>query len=121
MLASSTSMRPVSKLLGARIKELRLEQHMSAIEVAAHLDVDSSHYYAIERGTANPSLAGIIALAKAFKVDELDLFVWPGTGARADLHEVVRRVPNASLAELKQQLEKHVPAKAPAKTKPPRR
>lgn len=112
-------MRPVSKLLGARIKELRLEQHMSAIEAAAHIDVDSSHYYAIERGTANPSLASIIGLAKAFKVDESDLFVWPGTGARADLHEMVRRVPSASLAELKQQLEKHVPQKCPPRPSRP--
>jgi transcriptional regulator with XRE-family HTH domain len=114
-------MGPVAKLLGARIKELRLEQHKRAIEVAVGINVDPSHYYAIERGTAQPSLDAIIGLARMLKVDEADLFIWPGTGARADLHDIVRRVPNASLAELKQQLEKHVPAKAPAKTKPPRR
>ncbi len=114
-------MRPVPKLLGARIKELREERSERAVDIAVMVGVDPSHYYAIERGTARPSLDVVIALAHAFKVDEADLFIWPGTGARADLHEIVRRVPNASLAELKLQLEQHVPAKAPAKTKPPRR
>ena len=114
-------MRPVPKLFGARVKELRQELHLRAVDVAVMIGVDPSHYYAIERGTARPSIDVIVALAQMFKVDEADLFIWPGTGARADLHEIVRRVPNASLAELKLQLEKHVPAKAPAKTKPPRR
>jgi transcriptional regulator with XRE-family HTH domain len=118
-------MRSIHKLFGARVRTLRREQQLRAIDVAALIGCDPSYYYSIERGDSAPSFALLMAIAKSLKVDESELFTWPGTGLRHDLRELLRQAPNATLPELKAQLESLVPAKPPtkatAKGKPPRR
>jgi transcriptional regulator with XRE-family HTH domain len=118
-------MRSIHKHFGARVRALREEQQLRAIDVAALIGCDPSYYYSLERGDNAPSFALLMAIAKTLKVDEADLFTWPGAGPRHDLRELLRQAPNALLHDLKAQLESLVPTrpptKAPAKGKPPRR
>jgi transcriptional regulator with XRE-family HTH domain len=110
-------MRPIHKMFGARVRELRDEQQLSAAEVAALIGCDVSHYYSIERGDHMPSFDLLLAIAKTFKVDEADLFTWPGSGLRHDLRESIRLAPNASLVEIKGRLEELSSPKAPVTKK----
>jgi transcriptional regulator with XRE-family HTH domain len=113
------------KHFGARVRTLRKEQQLRAIDVAALIGCDPSYYYSIERGDNAPSFALLMAIAKTLKVDEADLFTWPGLGPRHDLRELLRQAPNALLPELKADLDARIPTrpptKAPARGKRPRR
>ena len=114
---------PLNKLFGQRVRELRLEQGLRATDMAALLDVDTSHYYGIEAGRNSPSFDLMLALSKALRVDESDLFTWPGAGPRHDLREQIRIGPPPALAELRTKLEEiaplpdrgHAPRKKPKK------
>jgi transcriptional regulator with XRE-family HTH domain len=97
-------MRSIPKLFGARVKALREEQNLEPPAMAALLGFDLSHYYAIERGAHTPSWELLVAIAKALKVDEADLFTWPGSGIRHDLRELVRLAPAAALPALREAL-----------------
>lgn len=101
VLASDARMRSIHKMFGNRVRQLREEHKLGAIEVAALLDCDVSHYYSIERGAHPPSFALLVAIARVFKVDEADLFTWPGSGMRHDLREQIRLVPSPSLSDVK--------------------
>jgi transcriptional regulator with XRE-family HTH domain len=94
-------MQSIHKLFGARVRRLREEQQLGAADVAALIGCDVSHYYSIERGAHPPSFALVLAIAKTFKVDEADLFTWPGAGIRHDLREQVRLATPAALAAIK--------------------
>jgi transcriptional regulator with XRE-family HTH domain len=59
-----------------------------------------AHLYAVERGTSWPSVELLLALAKIYKVDEADFFVWPGKGPRHDAREQVRLGSPQTLAAL---------------------
>lgn len=98
-----------TKLLGQRIHELRLEQGLRATDVAVLLDIDVSHYYGIEAGRNSPSLEVLQALSKALRVDESDLFTFPGTGPRHDLREQIRIGSPLALSELREKLEAIAP------------
>jgi transcriptional regulator with XRE-family HTH domain len=105
VLASDAHMLSIHKLFGGRIRQLREEQKLSAVDVAALIGCDVSHYYSIERGTHPPSFALLVAIAKVLKVDEADLFIWPGNGLRHDLREQIRLVPPPSLSDVKEALD----------------
>jgi transcriptional regulator with XRE-family HTH domain len=108
VLAFDASMQSIHKLFGTRIRQLREEQKLSAVDVAALIGCDVSHYYSIERGTHPPSFALLVAIAKVLKVDEADLFIWPGNGLRHDLREQIRLVSPPSLGEVKEALDEAV-------------
>ncbi len=117
-------MRPFLKLLGARVKELRLERAIRVFELASTLGYNRSALYQLERGTYTPGIPLLVGLAQAFKVDELDFLVFPGSGARADLIESTRGAPSSALAGAKALLHKarparveHADAKKPARAK----
>jgi transcriptional regulator with XRE-family HTH domain len=118
-------MRSIPRLFGARVRALREEQQLRAIDVAALIGCDPSYYYSIERGDSTPSFELLMAIAKSLKVDEADLFTWPGVGPRHDLRELLRLVPNPLVPELRARLEDRTPptgaTRPPAKNKPPRR
>jgi transcriptional regulator with XRE-family HTH domain len=100
---------PLNKLFGQRVRELRVEQGLRATDMAALLGVDSSHYYGIEAGRNSPSFDLMLALSKALRVDESDLFTWPGAGPRHDLREQIRIGSPTALAELRTKLEEIAP------------
>lgn len=101
VLASPFAMRSIHQLFGSRLRQIRREQQLGAVDVAALVGCDVSHYYSIERGAHPPSFALLVAIARALEVDEADLFVWPGSGLRHDLREQIRLTPSSSLSELK--------------------
>lgn len=105
MLASAAAMQSIQKLFGRRVRQLRREAQLGAADVAVLVGCDVSHYYSIERGANPPSFALLVAIAKAFKVDEADLFTWPGSGVRHDLREWLRTAPMARLGPLREALE----------------
>jgi len=116
MLASVPHMQSIHKLFGSRVRQLREQEQLGAADVAALVGCDVSHYYAIERGTHPPSFALIVAIAKTFKVDEADLFTWPGSGIRHDLREQIRLAPPQALGPLKTTLGHPI---APSSSTPP--
>jgi transcriptional regulator with XRE-family HTH domain len=77
-------------LLGSRLVQLREEQALEVADVAVMAPCTRAHLYAVERGTSWPSVELLLALAKIYKVDEADFFVWPGKGPRHDAREQVR-------------------------------
>jgi transcriptional regulator with XRE-family HTH domain len=113
MLAFDPRMHSIHKLFGNRVRQLREEQQLGAADVAALIGCDVSHYYSIERGAHPPSFALIVAIAKTFKVDEADLFTWPGAGLRHDLREQVRLATPPVLSALKVSLAEGTPEAAP--------
>lgn len=61
------------KKLGARIRELRTERGLSQEALAFEADLAVNSIATIERGEANPSVAVLLALARALKVKVRDL------------------------------------------------
>jgi transcriptional regulator with XRE-family HTH domain len=85
----------LDKRLSTRLRALRKEQGLTVKRVAALLDVSEQHVHGIEGGYGSqPSLNAIEDLARIYKVDEADLFVFPGEGLRHDIREELRRVPS---------------------------
>ncbi len=117
-------MRPFITLDGYSESQLRLERGVTVPALAATIDYDRSALYQLERGTYTPGIPLIVALAKAFEVDELDFLVFPGTSARADVIDLTRDVPTAVLHAAHAQVAKaHSPKKKPAPkpSRPPAR
>jgi transcriptional regulator with XRE-family HTH domain len=88
------------KSLPGRLKALRTEQHLSVAKVAQLLDVTESHVFGIEGGYGQPSLAVLEELARLYRVDECDLFTFPGEGVRHDIREELRKVPSVQANKL---------------------
>jgi|GEM_PF-3412698 len=96
----------LDKRLSARLRALRLEQGLTVKRVATLLDVSEQHVHGMEGGYGSqPSLATIEDLAHIFKVDECDMFVFPGEGMRHDIREELRRIPDIDAAKLTALLE----------------
>ncbi len=65
--------------LGRRVKELRAEREITQEELADRAGLFRTYLSRVERGTANPTLSMLHALAKALDVPVPELFSWPGT------------------------------------------
>ncbi|MDP9078825.1 MAG: helix-turn-helix domain-containing protein [Bacteroidota bacterium] len=57
------------KTLGATIRELRIERHLSQAQLAVLSEMMPSQVGRIERGEINPSVSTTYALAVALRVD----------------------------------------------------
>jgi transcriptional regulator with XRE-family HTH domain len=106
-LASISSLTTIEKggyslaRLGSRLKSLREEQLLRVAETALALGVESGTVYAIERGSHPPSFGLLSDFAKLYRVDEADLWTFPGASARHDSWEMIRLTPSAKLHGLK--------------------
>mgnify|MGYP001604532492 CR=1 FL=1 len=67
-------MRATKELLGARIKEIRRAKGLSQEELSEKIGIDSKHLSRIEVGGSFPSLATLIKLSEALKVEIKDFF-----------------------------------------------
>ena len=67
-------MSQILKQFGARIRQLRYEQHISQEELAEKCDLHRTYVGGIERGERNPSLENIKKIASAFKINLSELF-----------------------------------------------
>jgi len=73
--------------IGAELRQLRLDAHLSLRAVAAAASVTASHLSEIERGNAEASLATLAALADVLGSD-LSIRLYPRTGPRIhDRHQ----------------------------------
>lgn len=67
-------MSDIGKLVGDRIKLLRLEQGLTQEDVADKAGIDASHLGRLERGERNPSLAVVEKVIYALGITFEDLF-----------------------------------------------
>jgi transcriptional regulator with XRE-family HTH domain len=100
VLTSGFVMKPLKKLLGSRLKQLRQEQDLQVERVAEWVRVDRTHIYNVERGEKEPSIDLLSRLATAYHVDMVDLFTFPEEHVRHRWRELARIIPNAKLASL---------------------
>jgi transcriptional regulator with XRE-family HTH domain len=63
----------IKKQFGARIKQLREERGWSQVDLSHEAELDPGYIGKIERGTMNPGLTYIYALAEAFGITVSDL------------------------------------------------
>ena len=56
------------KAVGRRIKEAREKRHLTQEELAARIDISTTHVSVIERGTKIPRLDTFVAIANALEV-----------------------------------------------------
>jgi len=64
---------PVLKRLGARVRDLRAQRHISQEELADFADIGRSYMSGIERGVRNCSTLHLVRLARALHVRVADL------------------------------------------------
>ncbi|ADL55841.1 helix-turn-helix domain-containing protein [Gallionella capsiferriformans] len=62
-----------TKMFGAVLQELRLQQALTQDQLAERADTERSHISALERAEKGPSLATIFSLADALKIPAGDL------------------------------------------------
>ena len=65
---------PILKKLGARIRLIRRELHLSQQECAALCHIDRAHMSRLERGCKNASVLHLAKLARGLDVEIADLF-----------------------------------------------
>lgn len=63
-----------NRLLGERVRELRLARGWSQEELGERCDLDRTYVSGIERGVRNPTLTVIASIAAGFKVAIEELF-----------------------------------------------
>src|SRR4029453_6019959 len=87
--------------VGARLKQLREELQLRAVEAAARAKVTPQYLHAVERGEYTPTQALLESLADTYQVDVADLFTFPSPGKlRHQARELIRFTANAKLGAL---------------------
>lgn len=64
----------IAKQLGQRIRELRMQQHMSQEELSFKAGISPAHLGQIERALKNPTIDTIAKIAVALDIPIADLF-----------------------------------------------
>lgn len=64
------------RLLGARIKELRVERCLSQERLDEMMGANVTYVSSVERGKENPTLDFLIKIADALEADLVDLFAF---------------------------------------------
>jgi transcriptional regulator with XRE-family HTH domain len=81
---------PLALKVGARIRDLRLEQKLSIAQLAKKSGLSKGHLSGIERGLSIINLGTIDKLAKALGLELFDIVTLPETSRRAALLEKQR-------------------------------
>ncbi len=66
--------RDVLKLLGARVKELRLRLGLSQLDLARRANIDPSYLGGVERGERNAGIKNVCRISDALGVPMAELF-----------------------------------------------
>ena len=61
-------MRDINKLIGERIKALRLRENLTQEELAEKVNLHPSYVGILERGERNPSIKSLVKIAEAFNI-----------------------------------------------------
>lgn len=83
-------MRHVNERFSARLRSLRDELGMTAVQLARAANQSAPMIHKIEQSSASPSFGNLTKLSTALGVDMVYLFVFPGDGPLHDLIEVTR-------------------------------
>ena len=81
----------VARLLGQRIKALRVEAGLTQEEVAWSCDVSKAHLSQIEAGKGYPSMPVLLALAKRMGLRPVDIVAYDPADPRTQLLDAIRR------------------------------
>ena len=66
-------MRDWRRIFGSNVREVRIERGLTQERVAFDAEIDLTYLGGIERGKRNPSLLVMARIAKALKVELVDL------------------------------------------------
>ncbi len=80
----------LARRLGARIRELRLEAHVTQERLAWDCDLDKGYLSQVEAGKRVPSVPVLFALAKRIGVEAADLLAFPSSYDRLALLNAAR-------------------------------
>lgn len=98
-------------LFASRLAALRKAKGWTAAQTAARAGCTESYWCKLEGGKQDPSMPMLANLARAFGLDEIDLFCFPGASERHDIHELVRLAPGEvrlkALDFIREQLARH--------------
>jgi transcriptional regulator with XRE-family HTH domain len=87
----------INRLLGAKIRNLRLNLGMTQAELAEKMDTSLKHFGELERGRGNPSLKTLKAVARVLDVQIFELFYF---GKSEYVPEQITKSEQALLKEL---------------------
>lgn len=70
----------LKRLLGKRIKQLRIALDMSQEAIALQSDLPTSYFSSVERGERNLTIENLIKIAEGLNIDPFELFVFDSEG-----------------------------------------
>ncbi len=82
----------MKRLIGIRTKSLRRARGLTQEELAERTGLSVNYLSRIERGLENPTLDTLLGLAKALKVEPLDLFTFEHEADPKRLRQVLDRL-----------------------------
>ncbi len=95
-------MSQLKKLLGKRIKEIRISRHLTQEELSELTDIGASSISKIESGYFHPSDENIVKIAAALKVKPYKLYMFNHQKSRQELiEEITELLNNATDEEIK--------------------
>lgn len=97
------------KQLGARIKHLRRVRQETQERLAERIDINPKYLSSIQRGEENPTLDLLIRVAKGFRVELYELFMFDAEDSpdqlRQKLAGLLAEVPADALRQMVRVLE----------------
>jgi transcriptional regulator with XRE-family HTH domain len=91
-----------SQRFGQRLRALREEKGWRPAEVAARLGCSTDHYRKLEFGTKGIARPMLCDLARVFRVDEVDFFIFPDADpVRHGLYEMLRQFSPSEILRAK--------------------
>lgn len=96
---------PFATQVGTRIRELRLEKGMSLAELADASELSKGHLSSVEHGLAAITIQTISRLAKGLGVPPLYVLTFATEDERANVAELVRKLPVDQVKKLRKQLQ----------------
>lgn len=92
----------LAQRFGERLRALREEQGWTGAEVAFRLGCSAGHYYKLETGRKEIASAMLCKLARVFRVDEVDFFIFPAVDpVRHGLYDMLRRLSPSEILRAK--------------------
>jgi transcriptional regulator with XRE-family HTH domain len=91
-----------SERFGTRLRVLREEKGWSPAEVAARLGCSTDHYRKLESGAKGIARPMLCELARVFRIDEVDFFIFPEADpVRHGLYEMLRQYSPSEILRAK--------------------
>jgi len=120
----------VKEQIGKRIRKIRESKDLSQENMASELDITTSAYSKIERGTTDPSASRLLQIAKILEVDVTVFFqeIKPvatiadpskqyGFASKSDIEELMYMIKQLQTEMEKMKSEMHAGKKVPVKKK----